>query len=32
LLHLIVRKNKFPSKEDQKFEFQLKLKFGLLSQ
>jgi hypothetical protein len=32
LLHVIARKNKFPTKEDQKFEFQLKLKFELFSQ
>jgi hypothetical protein len=32
LLHLIASKNKFPAKEDQNFEFQLKLKFRLLSQ
>jgi hypothetical protein len=32
LLHLIGRKNKFPVKEDQKFEFQLKREFGLLLQ
>jgi hypothetical protein len=29
LLHLIVRKNKFPVKGDQKFEFPLKMIFGL---
>jgi hypothetical protein len=30
LLHLIARKNKFPAKEDQKFEFPLKNGFGLI--
>jgi hypothetical protein len=30
LLHLIARKNKFPAKGDQKFEFPLKMKFGLI--
>jgi hypothetical protein len=30
-LHLIARKNKFPSNKDQKFEFQSKRKFGLIS-
>jgi hypothetical protein len=32
LLHLIARKNKFPAKGNQKFEFQLKMEFGLISQ
>jgi hypothetical protein len=32
LLHLIAKENEFPAKEDQKFEFLLKLKFGLISQ
>jgi hypothetical protein len=31
LLHLIARKNQFPGKEDQKFEFQPKRKNGLIS-
>jgi hypothetical protein len=31
LLHLIERKNESPAKQDQKFEFQLKSEFGLLS-
>jgi hypothetical protein len=31
LLHLIARKNPFLSKEDQKFEFHSKRKFGLIS-
>jgi hypothetical protein len=30
LLHLIVRKNKFPAKGDQKFEFPLKKECGLI--
>jgi hypothetical protein len=30
-LHLIVRKNTFPAKEYQEFEFQLKGEFGLIS-
>jgi hypothetical protein len=29
-LHLIARKNKFPAKEHQKFEFPLKMDFGLI--
>jgi hypothetical protein len=32
LLHLIARKNKFPAKECQKFEFHLKREFGMISQ
>jgi hypothetical protein len=32
LLHLIAKENEFSAKEDQKFEFLLKLKFGLISQ
>jgi hypothetical protein len=32
LLHLIARKNKFLAKEDQKFEFHLKVGFGLILQ
>jgi hypothetical protein len=32
LLHLIAKENEFPAKEDQKFEFLLKLEFGLISQ
>jgi hypothetical protein len=32
LLHLIARKNKFPTKEDQKFESQWRREFGLSSQ
>jgi hypothetical protein len=32
LLHLIAKENEFPLKEDQKFEFLLKLEFGLLLQ
>jgi hypothetical protein len=32
LLHLIARKHKFPAKEDQKFEFRLKVESGLISQ
>jgi hypothetical protein len=32
LLHLNAKENEFPAKEDQKFEFLLKLEFGLLSQ
>jgi hypothetical protein len=32
LLHLIARKNKFPAKENQNFEFLLKIEFGLISQ
>jgi hypothetical protein len=31
-LHLITRKNQFPSKEDQKFELHSKREFGLISQ
>jgi hypothetical protein len=31
LLHLIARKNQFPSKEGQNFEFHSKRKFGLIS-
>jgi hypothetical protein len=31
LSHLITRKNKFPAKRDQKFEFLLKMKFELIS-
>jgi hypothetical protein len=31
LIHLIARKNQFPSKEDQKMEFHSKRKFGLIS-
>jgi hypothetical protein len=31
LLHIIVRKNKFLSKEDQKFEFYSKREFMLIS-
>jgi hypothetical protein len=31
-LHLIKNKNKFSAKEDQKFEFLLKVKFGLILQ
>jgi hypothetical protein len=31
LLYLIARKNKFPAKEYKKFEFLLKLEFGLIS-
>jgi hypothetical protein len=30
LLHLIARKNNFPAKGDQKFEFPLKIEFGLI--
>jgi hypothetical protein len=30
-LHLIAKKNQFPSNEDQKFEFHSKRKFGLIS-
>jgi hypothetical protein len=30
LSHLSVRENKFPAKEDQKFEFPLKMEFGLI--
>jgi hypothetical protein len=30
LLHLIARKNKFTAKGDQKFEFPLKMDFGLI--
>jgi hypothetical protein len=30
-LHLIARKNPFPSKEDQNFEFHLKREFELIS-
>jgi hypothetical protein len=30
LLHLIARKNKFPAKEYKKFEFPLKMEFGLI--
>jgi hypothetical protein len=29
-LHLIARKNKFLVKEDQKFDFRLKMEFGLI--
>jgi hypothetical protein len=29
-LHLIARKNKLPAKEHQKFEFPLKIEFGLI--
>jgi hypothetical protein len=32
LLHLISRKNKFPTNMDQKFEFLLNVEFGLFSQ
>jgi hypothetical protein len=32
LLHLIERKNKFPAKGNQNFEFQWKMEFGLISQ
>jgi hypothetical protein len=32
LLHLIARKNKFPAKENKKFEFQLRREIGLISQ
>jgi hypothetical protein len=32
LLYLIARKNKFPAKEDQKFEFPLKMGFGMILQ
>jgi hypothetical protein len=31
LLHLIARKNQFPSKEDQNFEFHSKREFELIS-
>jgi hypothetical protein len=31
LLHIIARKNEFPAKENQKFEFQLRRKIGLIS-
>jgi hypothetical protein len=31
LLHLIARKNQFPAKEDQKFEFKSKREIGLIS-
>jgi hypothetical protein len=31
LLHLIARKNQFPAKEDQEFEFQPKRENGLIS-
>jgi hypothetical protein len=31
LLHLIARKKEFPANEDQKFEFHLKIDFGLIS-
>jgi hypothetical protein len=31
LLHLIVRKNQFLAKEDQEFEYHLKMEFGLIS-
>jgi hypothetical protein len=31
LLHLIIRKKKFPTKEDQKFEIQSKREIGLIS-
>jgi hypothetical protein len=30
LLHLVSRKNKFAAKEDQKFEYILKIEFGLI--
>jgi hypothetical protein len=30
MLHLIARKNKFSAKEDHKFEFPLKIEFGLI--
>jgi hypothetical protein len=30
LIHLIAWKNKFPAKEDQKFEFPLKMELGLI--
>jgi hypothetical protein len=30
LLHLIARKNKLPAKGNQKFEFPLKMGFGLI--
>jgi hypothetical protein len=30
-LHLIARKNQFPSKEEHNFEFHSKRKFGLIS-
>jgi hypothetical protein len=29
-LHLVARKNKFPAKADQNFEFPLKVGFGLI--
>jgi hypothetical protein len=32
LLHLIARKNKSLAKEDQKYEFPLKMRFGLILQ
>jgi hypothetical protein len=32
LLHFIARENKLPAKENQKFEFQLRREFGLISQ
>jgi hypothetical protein len=30
LLHIIARKNKIPAKDDQQFEFPLKMEFGLI--
>jgi hypothetical protein len=30
LLHLVGRKNKFPAKEGQEFEFPLRMEFGLI--
>jgi hypothetical protein len=30
LLHLIARKNNLPAQEDQKFEFPMKMEFGLI--
>jgi hypothetical protein len=32
LLHFIAKENEFPAKEDQKFEFLLKMEFELISQ
>jgi hypothetical protein len=32
LLHLVSRKNKSPTKANQKFEFPLKVEFGLIHQ
>jgi hypothetical protein len=32
LLHHIAKENEFPAKEDQRFEFLLKMGFGLISQ